>query len=38
MGETVNTYFIVFGLTRQGLQPTIYRTQAITPPMRFICM
>jgi hypothetical protein len=26
-GEATNTNFIVFGLTRPGLQPTIYRTQ-----------
>jgi hypothetical protein len=32
-GEATNTNFIVFGLTRPGLQPTIYRT--ITPPMQF---
>ena len=25
-GETTNTNFIVFGLTRLGLEPTIYRT------------
>ena len=26
-GEATNTNFIVFGLTRLGLEPTIYRTQ-----------
>jgi hypothetical protein len=26
-GEATNTYFIVFGLTRPGLKPTIYRTR-----------
>ena len=26
-GEETNTNFIVFGLTRQGLEPTIYRTR-----------
>ena len=26
-GEATNTNFIVFGLTRSGLKPTIYRTQ-----------
>jgi hypothetical protein len=25
-GETTNTNFIIFGLTRLGLEPTIYRT------------
>jgi hypothetical protein len=34
-----NTNFIVFGLTRSGVEPMIYRTQewtlTITPPMRF---
>ena len=25
-GEATNTNFIVFGLTRSGLEPTIYRT------------
>jgi hypothetical protein len=25
-GEATNTNFIVFGLTRPGLKPTIYRT------------
>ena len=25
--EATNTYFIVFGLTRPGLEPTIYRTR-----------
>jgi hypothetical protein len=25
-GEATNTNFIVFGLTRPGLEPTIYRT------------
>jgi hypothetical protein len=27
MLEATNTNFIVFGLTRSGLKPTIYRTQ-----------
>jgi hypothetical protein len=26
-GEATNTNFIVFGLTRQGIEPTIYRTR-----------
>jgi hypothetical protein len=26
-GEATNTNFIVFGLTRRGLDPTIYRTR-----------
>ena len=26
-GEAINTNFIVFGLTRSGLEPTIYHTQ-----------
>ena len=26
-GEATNTYFIVFGLNRSGLEPTIYRTR-----------
>jgi hypothetical protein len=26
IGEATNTNFIVFGLTRPGLEPTIYRT------------
>jgi hypothetical protein len=26
-GETTNTNFVVFGLTRPGLEPTIYGTQ-----------
>ena len=26
-GEATNTNFIVFGLTRLGLEPTIYRTR-----------
>jgi hypothetical protein len=26
-GETANTIFIVFGLTKLGLEPTIYHTQ-----------
>jgi hypothetical protein len=26
-GETTNSNFIVFGLTRPGLEPTIYRTR-----------
>ena len=26
-GEATNTNFIVFGLTRRGLEPTIYRTR-----------
>jgi hypothetical protein len=26
-GEATNTNFIVFGLTRPGLEPMIYRTQ-----------
>jgi hypothetical protein len=26
-GETTNTNFIVFGLTRSGLEPTIYHTR-----------
>jgi hypothetical protein len=26
-GEATNTNFIVFGLTRSGLEPTIYRTR-----------
>ena len=26
-GEATNTNLIVFGLTRSGLEPTIYRTQ-----------
>ena len=26
-GEVTNTNFIVFGLTRSGLEPTIYRTR-----------
>jgi hypothetical protein len=26
-GEATNTNFIVFGLTRTGLEPTIYRTR-----------
>ena len=26
-GESTNTNFIVFGLTRSGLEPTIYRTR-----------
>jgi len=39
-GEATNTNFIVFGLTRSGLEPMIYGTRAehanyITPPMRF---
>ena len=25
-GEATNTNFIVFGLTRSGIEPTIYRT------------
>jgi D-alanyl-D-alanine dipeptidase len=27
IGEAINTNFIVFGLTRSGLESTIYRTQ-----------
>jgi hypothetical protein len=27
-GEATNTNFIVFGLTRLGLEPTIYRTRS----------
>jgi hypothetical protein len=27
LGEATNTNFVVFGLTRPGLEPTIYRTQ-----------
>ena len=39
-GEATNTNFIVFGLIRSGLEPTIYGTGVehvnyITPPMRF---
>ena len=38
-GEATNTNFIIFGLTRSGLKPTIYCTEAntltITQPMRF---
>jgi len=31
-GEETNTNFIVLGLTRSGLEPTIYHTlEAITP-------
>jgi hypothetical protein len=30
-GETTNTNFIVFGFTRPGLEPTIYRTQGEHP-------
>jgi hypothetical protein len=26
-GEAINAYFIVFGLTRLGFEPTIYRTR-----------
>ena len=26
-GETANTHFTVYGLTRSGLEPTIYHTQ-----------
>jgi hypothetical protein len=38
-GEATNTNFIVLGLTRSGLEPTIYHTRwrsmlTITPPMR----
>ena len=37
-GEATHTNFIVLGLTRPGLEPTIYRARAsmltITPPMR----
>ena len=25
--EATNTYFVVYGLTRPGLEPTIYRTR-----------
>jgi hypothetical protein len=27
-GEATNTNFIVFGLTRSGFEPTIYRTRS----------
>ena len=27
-GEATNTIFIVFGLTRLGIEPTIYRTRS----------
>ena len=33
--EATNINFIVFGLTRPGIEPRIYRTLTITPPMRF---
>ena len=37
-GEAANSNFIVFGLTRPGLGPTMYSLEAsmltITPPMR----
>jgi hypothetical protein len=38
-GEATNTNFIVFGLTRPGIEPTIYHTRGdhsnhYTPPMR----
>ena len=41
-GEATSTIFIVVGLTRQGLEPTIYRTReastlAIKPLMRLNC-
>jgi hypothetical protein len=35
--EAANTHFIVVGSTRPGLEPTIYCTLTITPPMRFMC-
>jgi len=39
-GEATNTNFIVFGLTRPGLEPTIYRirgeTLTIKHPVRLI--
>jgi hypothetical protein len=30
-GEATNTYFIVFDLTKSGVEPTIYRTQGDHP-------
>ena len=33
-GAAANTNFIVFGLTRSGLNPTIYHTLTITQTMR----
>jgi len=32
-GKAANTNFKIFGLTRPGLEPTIYHTLTITPPM-----
>jgi hypothetical protein len=36
IGDAPNTNFIVIGLTRLGLEPTIYRKLTITPPMRLV--
>ena len=36
--EATNNNFIVFGLTRQGLEPTIYHTWGEHATMRFPCL
>ena len=35
-GEETDTNFMVFGLTRSGLEYTNYRSRTITLPMRLI--
>ena len=35
-GEVTNTNFIVFGLTRPGLEPTIYRSKYMCVPIDLV--
>ena len=37
-GEATNTNFIVFGLTRPGLEPTIYRTRGVHDAVAWLCV